>query len=104
MPPDEEGAFAREANLDYLHIPVDSSRLDQAQVDDFRERIAQLPAPYYIHCAGGGRAGAFALMHLAIENGWSGEETLERAGDLGVAIERPEVAEFVKGYVNGHPR
>lgn len=102
LSPAEEESRARQAGLEYRHIPVSSDNLDAAKVDRFREELRQLPTPVFVHCAGGTRAGAFSMMDLAIRKGWSGEECLRRAEEMGFKCDKPELKEFVRQYIDSH--
>lgn len=95
-----EGELARAAKLDYRHIGVSKDNMDHALVDRFRTEIAGLPAPVLVHCASGKRSGAFAMMHVAREQGWSGDETIERAEKMGFECNTPDLKAFVKSYVD----
>jgi hypothetical protein len=53
-----------------------------------------------IHCDTGKRAGAFVMIDKAIKEGWSGEDMLRRAEEMGFECEAPEIRQFVKGYVD----
>ncbi|MCP1167658.1 beta-lactamase hydrolase domain-containing protein [Limimaricola litoreus] len=102
MKPDEEGRLAEEAGLTYLHHPVDGQSLSNEVVDAFRRKATELPAPVLVHCASGKRSGALVMMHIASENGMSGEEVIEKAEEMGFECDTPELESFVKDYVNNH--
>lgn len=100
MSPDEEGKKAKALGIEYVHIPVPSKSMKTEQVDQFRQALKQLPFPVLVHCQKGKRAGALSMMHIAIESGWSGEETLQKAHDMGFQCDDPTMAEFVKSYID----
>jgi uncharacterized protein (TIGR01244 family) len=100
--PDEEGRLAEQAGLAYLHHPVSGEGLADEVVDGFRRKVADLPAPVLVHCASGKRSGALVMMHLASEQGWSGEQVLERAESMGFECDTPQLEAFVKSYVDRH--
>lgn len=102
LSPEDEGTIVRNLGLEYLHIPVAMKEIHPEQVDQFRAELARLPKPMYAHCKGGKRAGAFAMMHLACEQGMSGEATIQRAMDMGFKCDKPELKEFVRKYVDDH--
>ena len=83
LSPEAEGDVARQAGLDYLHIPVASTDPRPEQVDQFRAQLAELPGPVLVHCASGKRSGAFAILQLANQENLSGEDALARARTLG---------------------
>ncbi|WP_299358746.1 sulfur transferase domain-containing protein [uncultured Paracoccus sp.] len=100
MQPDEEGREAEEAGLAYLHHPVDGEELSHDVVDAFRRKATELPAPVLVHCASGKRSGAFVMMHIASEQGMSGEEAIEKAEEMGFECDTPELEKFVRDYVD----
>ena len=102
LPPDEERRWVEAAGLTYLHHPVSADHLSDELVDAFRRKATDLPAPVLVHCASGKRSGAMVMMHLASEQGWSGEQVIERAEAMGFECDTPELEEFVKSYVNRH--
>lgn len=100
--PQEEARAAKDAGLTYLHHPVDGDKLSDEVVDGFRRKATELPAPVLVHCASGKRSGAMVMMHLAAEQGMSGEQVIEKAEQMGFECDTPELEEFVKSYVNRH--
>lgn len=98
--PSEEGEKVRALGMQYLHIPVSSKEPRAEQVDQFRGEVPGLPGPVFVHCAKGKRAGAFAMMHQAVESGWSGDETLEKAEQMGFECDEPALKDFVRGYID----
>lgn len=102
LSPAQEGEKVRGLGLEYLHIPVSSKEPRGEQVDEFRGKLPTLAGPVYVHCASGKRAGAFAMMHQAVESGWTGEETLKKAEAMGFECDVPALKDFVKGYVDEH--
>lgn len=102
LSPREEGEEAKSLGLSYLHIPVSAKDPKPEQVARFRDEVERLPGPVFVHCASGKRAGAFSMIQQAVEAGWSGEETLEKAEQMGFQCDVPELKDFVRGYVDGH--
>ena len=102
MSPSDEGGKAEESGLNYLHLPVSMDAMDESKVDGFREQYKSLPKPVFAHCKSGKRAGAMMMMHTAVEQGMSGEQALDKAREMGFECDKPELEEFVKGYVNRH--
>lgn len=98
--PAEEGEKVRALGMRYLHIPVSSKEPRAEQVDRFRGEVPGLPGPVFVHCAKGKRAGAFAMMHQAVEAGWSGEEALRKAERMGFECDVPALKDFVRGYID----
>lgn len=100
LAPEEEGERVRALGMDYVHLPVSTKDMRPEQVDEFRERLAALPKPAFVHCHRGKRAGAFVMMGVAVEQGMSGDQTLQQAERMGFQCDQPELKEFVKGYVD----
>ncbi len=75
-------------------------RMNPELVDGFRELLRDLPRPIYVHCASGKRSGAFVMMHLAVEEGMKGRETVEQAASMGFECDTPELEQFVTSYVD----
>ena len=98
--PDDERRLVEAAGMKYLHIPVSGKDMKPEQVDRFRQELKTLPAPVFVHCHKGKRAGAFAMMAAAVEAGWSGDRTLETAEQMGFKCDTPQLKDFVKGYVD----
>lgn len=100
LSPDKEGSCVRALGMEYLHLPVSGKDMRSEQVDQFRRELARLPGPVFVHCEKGKRAGAFTMMHTAVEAGWSGEQTLRQAEQMGFECDVPALKEFVKGYID----
>lgn len=98
--PIDEGDIVREQELAYLHLPVSGSDIRSQQVDDFRQCLERLEGPVLVHCKGGKRAGAFAMIHKAVEQGWSGKQTLSEAKKAGFECDSPQLMTFVSEYVD----
>lgn len=102
LTPEAEGEVVESAGMKYCHIPVSMNMLDDRQVDEFREQFEALPKPIFAHCKSGKRAGAMAMMKRAVEHGMSGEQTLQKAEEMGFQCDKPELKDFVKHYVDTH--
>jgi uncharacterized protein (TIGR01244 family) len=98
--PDDERKMVEAAGMKYLHIPVSGKDMKPEQVDRFRQELMAQPGPVFVHCHKGKRAGAFAMMAAAVEQGWSGDQTLQTAEQMGFKCDTPQLKEFVKGYVD----
>lgn len=102
--PDQEGAAVRQLGMNYLHIPVSTQALAPGLVDRFREQVALLPKPVYVHCALGKRSGAFTMMDRGIEQGLSGQDTVDQAAQMGFLSDAPALEKLVRDYVDHHHR
>lgn len=102
LSPDDEGDQVKAAGMNYLHVPVSMKSMGEERVDEFREAFPQLPKPIFAHCKTGKRAGAMVMMQMAIEQGMTGDETLQKADEKGFECDQPELVQFVKEYVDVH--
>ena len=100
LSPAAEGEKVRDLGMEYVHFPVSKDEMSPGLEDEFRQRLPSLDAPVFVHCGSGKRAGAFVVMDKAIKEGWSGEDTLRRAEEMGFECKVPEIKEFVKSYVD----
>jgi len=102
LSPQDEGEKVKSLGMEYLHIPVSMKAMGPELVDQFREEYPDLPKPVYAHCKGGKRAGAMAMMNMAVEQGMTGEQTLQKAKEMGFECDKPELEQFVRKYVDEH--
>lgn len=100
LSPTAEGDKVRESGMEYVHFPVSKDEMSPELADEFRQRFPSFDAPVFVHCGSGKRAGAFVVMDKAIKQGWSGEDTLKQAEEMGFECKVPEIKEFVKSYVD----
>lgn len=102
--PDAEAQKVRAAGMEYLHIPVPMDSMGPELVDQFREKYPRLPKPVFAHCRSGKRAGAMVMMNIAVEQGMTGDQTLQKAEAMGFECDKPELMEFVRNYVDNHSK
>lgn len=100
LSPAAEGEKVRELGMEYVHFPVSRDAMSPELEDEFRQRLPSFTPPVFVHCGSGKRAGAFVVMDKAVKEGWSGEDTLKRAEEMGFECKVPEIKEFVKSYVD----
>jgi uncharacterized protein (TIGR01244 family) len=78
-----EEQAARAAGLGYVHIPVTSTGMTEADARLLKETIEQAPGPVVAHCRSGARS--FYLWILSGDlDPLSDEELLAKAAELGV--------------------
>lgn len=104
LSPEAEGEKVEATGMEYLSIPVSMKSMGPELVDQFREKYPDLPKPVFAHCKSGKRAGAMVMMHMAVEQGMTGEQTLQKAKEMGFECDQPELEQFVKGYVDKHSK
>lgn len=98
--PEQESQEVCALGMEYQHIPVSPQNLSGGEADKFNEAMRSLPKPVFVHCQGGTRAGAFSLMHLGREKGWTGEQAFEEGEKAGFKCESPALKEFVSTQLN----
>ncbi|WP_232731780.1 beta-lactamase hydrolase domain-containing protein [Kamptonema formosum] len=98
----DEGPLAEALGLQYVHIPVKTSEINDELTGTVLQQIDLLPKPALIHCASGMRAGAMAFMNVATRQGMRAEQVFERAHQLGFNCANPQMKEFFEQYVAAH--
>lgn len=104
LSPAAEGDKVKANGMEYLNIPVSMKSMGPELVDQFREKYPDLPKPVFAHCKSGKRAGAMVMTHMAVEQGMTGEQTLQIAKEMGFECDQPELEQFVKDYVDNHSK
>ncbi len=95
--------MAHEANLDYVNIPVNKMTLSDADVEKFRTALGDKQGPFLLHCGSGARAGAMLLMKTATDSGWTSEQAMETAANMGFDCNaHPEIKAFFTDYIQRH--
>lgn len=102
LSPEAESEKVQSAGMEYLHIPVSMEAMGPELVDQFREKYPDLPKPVFAHCKSGKRAGAMVMMKMAVDQGMTGEQTLQKAEEMGFECDQPELEQFVRQYVDTH--
>lgn len=102
LSPQAESEKVKSAGMEYLHIPVSMDAMGPELVDQFRDKFCDLPKPVFAHCKTGKRAGAMVMMHMAIEQGMTGDQTLQKAKEMGFECDQPGLEQFVRQYVDSH--
>jgi uncharacterized protein (TIGR01244 family) len=98
-----EAAAAKDANIRYVHLPLNSSAPDPAVVDQFLKAVVD-PAnqPVFIHCASGNRAAALWMIKRMVVDGWDGDRASTEATALGLSS--PALKTFAMDYAAGHKK
>ena len=100
--PAEEGEIVRSAGLHYVHVPVNTDALNIGLGNRFHQEVSAVPGPIYVHCGAGKRAGTFATLHAGLYHGWSAEETVAKAAELGFTADSPKLEAFLSEYMADH--
>ena len=97
-----EGAAARGAGMNYIHLPFNPQSPDPMLIDNF---IAAVTAadnqPAYIHCAAAGRAAALWMIKRWKADGWDEQRALDEAVALGL---NERFKPFALEYIRTHTR
>ncbi|BAT51193.1 hypothetical protein NOS3756_01150 [Nostoc sp. NIES-3756] len=99
--PDEAGFLtdeqqqAKAAGLEYVNISVKPSEANPELTQKAIQEIDNLPKPILVHCAGGARAGGIALIAEAINQGFTYEQIVQKAQEIGLNLEQPHLKQFL---------
>lgn len=85
--------------MEYQHLPIARENVSARQVDTFRDELARMPKPVYVHAGDAALAGAFLAMAQGIRLGLSSSETLSRAGEFGFDGADESLKQFVSDYI-----
>jgi uncharacterized protein (TIGR01244 family) len=98
---EEEGAVARAAGLNYVHLPFDANDPDPNLIDNFIAAVtAPANMPVYVHCAAGGRAAALWMVKRVKSDRWPVQRALAEANALGL---NDRFRPWVMNYLRTHP-
>ena len=100
LPPAEERRRVAELGVEYVHVPIPHHWIDTQSLDALGDALGQLRTPILVHCETGARAAILTMIAMGRRNGWSGEETLERARGLGIACESPALEQAAREYLD----
>lgn len=91
---------AESLGLAYAHAPLQVDDVTIDQLTQILETLDQLPKPTLIHCAGGMRASAIALLSIATQEGLTAEQAIEKARELGYDYTvNPNLKQFFETYI-----
>lgn len=79
----EEPQIVESLGLAYANAPLTVATLDADQLTAIVTELEKLPKPTLVHCAGGLRASAVALLSIAQQEGLTAEQALQRAQAAG---------------------
>lgn len=113
--PDELGFFSDEQQvaeslgLHYVNLPLKLEVMDEALITQILTVLDQIPKPAVVHCAASIRSTAIALLSVAIQEGLTPEQTLERAKEKGYkfahyACINPKLKQFFSEYLLKHTK
>ncbi|MFC1545331.1 hypothetical protein ACFL44_01425 [Gemmatimonadota bacterium] len=80
----DEQALVEELEMEYVHIPFQSSHITREIVDQFTEVLTGTSGPVLIHCLGSVRVGGLWMAYLCIARDMSVEDALEAGKAAGL--------------------
>ncbi|MUG93499.1 phosphatase [Scytonema sp. UIC 10036] len=92
----DEQQQAETVGLNYVHVPLNSTKANDQLTAKVLEEIEGLPTPIVLHCGAGARAGALALIALATKYKLNQEQVLKKAEELGININQPHLKQFLE--------
>ena len=96
-----EEAAAKEAGINFIHIPMNGAMPDPAVFDKFLKVIAEPDNnPAFIHCATGNRAAAVWLVKRVLIDKWDNDRASEEAAELGLTSQPLKTAALQ--YIQSH--
>jgi uncharacterized protein (TIGR01244 family) len=100
---DAETAAAKEAGINFVHIPFNGGMPDPAVADRFIQVITTAGnQPAFIHCASGNRAAAMWLIKRVLIDKWDNDRAMEEATQLGLTS--PVLKTFALDYIQAHKK
>lgn len=100
LPPNEERQRLAEHGVEYLHLPIPHQWIDAQSLAALAQALDRLRTPLLVHCHTGARAAVLTMIAMGRRNGWSADETLERARGLGIPCESPSLEDAARRYLD----
>jgi len=98
-----ETAAAKEAGINFIHLPLNGTSPDPKVVDSFIEAItAPGNQPALIHCASGNRASALWFIKRVIVDKWDTDRAMAEATELGAMSQTMKA--FALDYNHTHKK
>ena len=98
---EQEKQHAETLRLKYFNIPVDSSNLQNTQVDQFLSIVKDTTnRPLLIHCQSANRVGAFWMIYRVVIDQWAREKAEKEAHKIG--LRSPILAQFAYQYIKSY--
>lgn len=79
----DEKQIAEALGLYYTNVPLKLEAINEELITKILTTLEQVPKPVLIHCAAAMRSTGIALLSIAIQEGLTPEQTLEKARHLG---------------------
>ncbi|PSR12946.1 phosphatase [filamentous cyanobacterium CCP3] len=94
----DEVDLAAAVGLGYAQTPLSPTTPGAEALDAALVALDALPKPVLIHCRGGGRATAVALVAIATQEQLSRDAFLDRVKAHGLGSEQPQIQQFLHTY------
>ena len=100
---DAEAAAAKEAGINFIHIPMNRTTPDAAVADKFLKAIVE-PAnqPAFVHCGSGNRAAALWMIKRLVVDKWDVDKASTEAAALGLTNDN--LKKFAIDYAATHKK
>ena len=96
-----EESKARELNLRYFSVPVDSQHPTDQEADEFLKILADPEnRPVFIHCGSANRVGGFWMIRRVLVDGWKLDDAESEAEKIG--LRSSQLREFARDYIRRH--
>jgi uncharacterized protein (TIGR01244 family) len=92
----DEYQHAVTVGLDYANVALQPTSADEDLVNQALAEIDKLPKPVLLHCGGGLRAGAIALIATAIKEDFTLEQLITKAEEIELSLEQPHLKQFIE--------
>jgi uncharacterized protein (TIGR01244 family) len=94
----DEAEQAAATGLGYAQAPVSPTTPEGEALEAALAALEALPKPVLIHCRGGGRATAVALVAIATQEKLSRDTFLDRIQSYGLGPEQPQIQQVLRDY------
>lgn len=97
----EEPQVAESLGLSYANAPFTPATADETQIAALVAELDKLPKPTLVHCAGGLRASAIALISIAQQEGLTADQAIERAQAAGFDLNaNPKLKQLLEQVID----
>lgn len=101
---ENEAQFVQAAGMNYANLPINPAHLTATVADQVLTTIDRLAKPILLHCKGGIRSGAMALLYEAVHQQWTTDQLLTQIHHLDLPLAtQPQLLHFIQDYVDAQP-
>lgn len=99
-----ESQLVQSAGMNYANLTIDPANLSETTAEQVLTIMDQLSNPILLHCKGGLRSGAMALLYEAVRQQWTTDQLLTQVHKLDLPLaEHPQLLHFIQDYVDAQP-